>query len=177
MKLLRAAAGSSAALLLVGLTVGIDAGPAAAQTGLMVCTGSGAVQLTTGSASGVNWTVDLTGVSCTATGGTLGGTLDGTGTSDGLGLCPSAPSDPTIPLTVDNLNIGVTANLSGARGGVTVNDTWSAPVTTFPIATPFVITRGGTLVGAGTITTHIFAHCPPSGSPSAFVAWTELLPG
>jgi hypothetical protein len=176
MRLFRAAACSGAALLVVVLTVAIDAGPAGAQTGTMECTGSGTVQLASGTGSAVSWTVDLTGVSCVSSDETLGGTVGGTGTSDGLGLCPAAPSDPTVPLTVDNLRINATENLSGGLGGVTVNDTWTAPLTTFPITTPFLIERGGSLVGAGTIFTHIYAQCPPAGTPSAFVVWTELAP-
>lgn len=177
MKLFRVAAGSGAALLTVVLTVGLDAGPASAQTGVMACVGTGAVQLRSGSGPAVDWSIDLTGVSCVAGDGALGGTLAGAGTSQGLGLCPSPPSSASIPLTVDDLSVNVTASLSGARGAVTLADTWTAPLTTFPIATPFLITRGGSLVGAGTIVTHIFAQCPPTGTPSAVVAWTELAPG
>ena len=176
MRLFRAAAGAGAAILLAVLTVGLDAVPAGAQVGTMECTGSGSVQLTSGTGSAVNWRVDLTGVSCVSADETLGGSVAGAGTSDGLGLCPAAPSNPTIPLTVDNLNINATESLSGFRGGVTVDDTWTAPLTTFPIATPFLITRGGSLVGVGSIVTHIFAQCPPAGTPSAFVVWTELAP-
>lgn len=170
------AAGSAAALLLIVVSVGLDAGPAGAQVGTMECTGSGTVQLSSGAGPAVDWSIDLTGVTCVSSDETLGGTLNGTGTSQGLGLCPAAPSNPSIPLTVDGLSVSATESLSGFHGPVTVDDTWTAPLTTFPITTPFLITRGGSLVGAGTIFTHIFAQCPPTGTPSALVVWTELSP-
>lgn len=46
----------------------------------------------------------------------------------------------------------------------------------FPETTPFQITRNGSVVGSGTIYTHIYAHCPPTGTPSAFVTWSEAAP-
>jgi hypothetical protein len=166
----------SAALLAATLTIGVAAAPASAGTGTMNCTGSGTVQLTSGPASTVGWTIDLTGASCTTSLETLGGTVSGTGGSQNLGLCPAPPTSPTSSLTVDDLSIEVTESLSGALGGVTLDETWGASSTSFPETTPFQITRGGAVVGGGTIYTHIYAHCPPTGSPSAYVTWSEESP-
>jgi hypothetical protein len=58
----------------------------------------------------------------------------------------------------------------------TLSESWGAPKTNFPETTPFSVVRGGTVVGGGTIYTHIYAHCPPTGTPSAFVTWSEPAP-
>lgn len=164
------------ALLAASVTIGGTAAPASAGTGTMNCTGSGTVELTPGSGSAVQWSINLTGVSCTTSIESLGGTVSGGGSSQNLGLCPAPPSSPTSSLTVDNLNMDVTENLSGAMGGVTVNETWGSSQTSFPETTPFQIREGGSVVGAGTIYTHIYAHCPPTGTPSAYVTWSEASP-
>jgi hypothetical protein len=144
----------------------------------MNCQGSGSVNLAYGAGSSVNWSVSLSGVSCTSSAETLGGTAAGTGVSQNLGLCPAPPSSPNSSLTVDNLAINTTENLVGSADNVsyTINETWSAAKTSFPESTPFSIVRGGQIVGGGTIYTHIFAHCPPTGTPSAFVTWSEATP-
>ena len=157
------------------VSIGIGAASGSAATTTMQCTGSGTVNIANGSGgSGFGWTVDLSGASCSTSQQQLGGTVTGTGTSDTLGLCPTPPQNGGS-LTVSNLNINVTEKLSGALGNTTINDTWGASQTNFPETTPFQITRNGQIVGSGSISTHIYAHCPPSGSPSAQVTWTEQL--
>lgn len=160
--------------IVAALAIAGSAGSAAAvQAPSMVnCQGSGTVGIANAS-SGFAWTLNLSGVSCSSQKETLGGTTTGSGTSDTLGLCPTPPQSASDSLTVNNLKLDVTENLSGALGSKSVTETWEAAQTSFPDATPFEIMRDGAVVGSGTISTHIYAHCPPEGTPSAFVTWSE----
>jgi hypothetical protein len=95
----------------------------------------------------------------------------GSGTSDSLGLCSGT-------LLVTNLRLSVTVTYVGAVTGTTVTEhqLWSAPVTTFPFATAFLITGDGgpPALGAGIAITHIFLQCGNGGnSPSANFIWGE----
>jgi hypothetical protein len=143
-----------AALALTGLLVPAMAGSAGAVSPLpIVCTAAGTVTFINGDID--SWSVQGRG-SCQ---GDLEGTyfLDfiGSGTSDTLGLCDS--------LLVQNLNINVIGSLTNAQTLVPkfFNHDWVAPVTTYPIATPFLIQQNGTgeLLGAGNFFNHIFLQC------------------
>jgi hypothetical protein len=144
------------------LLLPLNSTPAGAVSPLPItCTVAGTLDAVSGP-SVTQWT--LVGA------GSCQGDLDGTyiltdlvvqGTSDSIGLCGDS-------VVVNNLRLQPTGTLvnlanplkSKSLGG----QTWGAPVTTFPIATPFVITSaGGGLLGAGTIETRIFGKCPPSG--------------
>lgn len=83
----------------------------------------------------------------------------GSGTSTGLGLCDG--------LLVQNLALNMTLTTFNIRtGAVSVfNETWGAPITTFPIATPFLI--GGGKSGLGVILTRVLVNCPPGGASVA----------
>jgi len=144
----------------------------------MNCSGSGSVDLTYGAGSTVDWSINLSGITCTISPETLGGRAVGRGASQNLGLCPTPPSTPNGSLTVDNLSINVTETLLGSIDNKTysISENWGAPKTSFPETTPFSVTRGGTVVGGGTLYTHIYAHCPPTGTPSAYVTWSEATP-
>jgi hypothetical protein len=95
----------------------------------------------------------------------------GSGTSDSLGLCSGT-------LLVTNLRLSVAVAYTGAVTGTTLieHQLWSAPVTTFPFATAFLITGDGgpPALGAGVAFTHIFLQCGNGGnSPSANFLWGE----
>jgi len=95
----------------------------------------------------------------------------GSGTSDALGLCSGS-------LLVTNLKLNVTMTYTGAVTGTTLveHQVWSAPVTTSPLATAFLITGDGgpPAIGAGVAITHIFLQCGNGGnSPSANFVWGE----
>jgi len=143
-----------AALALTGLLVPAAAGSASAAPLPIVCTAAGTVVVIQGNID--SWSVQGRG-SCQ---GDLGGTyfLDfiGSGTSDTSGLC-----DET--LLVQNLNINVLGSLTPADTLIPkfFNHDWVAPLTTYPLATPFLIQRGGSgdLVGAGNFFNHIFLQC------------------
>lgn len=113
-----------------------------------------------------NWTLGGLGP-CVS--GTLRGNFNvvfsGTGTSDTLGLCDG--------LVVTNLDIDVKATVSNLRTGQIYNVTekWRAPLTTFPIVTPFLISGGGE-TGLGVIATRVLANCPPGGATVATFAFT-----
>ncbi|MGH2725389.1 MAG: hypothetical protein ACRDKS_00265 [Actinomycetota bacterium] len=143
-----------AALALTGLLVPAMAGSAgAASPALIVCTAAGTVTF-------VNGAVDSFSVSGRGScQGDFGGTyfLDfaGSGGSDTLGLC-----DQT--LVVQNLNINVLGTLTNAQTLVPkfINHDWFAPLTTYPLATPFLVAQnGGGVIGAGNFFNHIFLQC------------------
>ncbi|TML02701.1 MAG: hypothetical protein E6G41_14960 [Actinobacteria bacterium] len=97
--------------------------------------------------------------------------FSGSGTSDSLGICSGS-------LLVTNLKLSVTMTYTGAVSGTTLveHQIWSAPVTTFPLATAFLITGDGgpPAIGAGLAITHIYLQCGNGGnSPSANFAWAE----
>ncbi len=158
-----------AALALTGLLVPAAAGPASAAPLPIVCTAAGTVVVVQGNID--SWSVQGRG-SCQ---GDLGGTyfLDfvGAGTSDTVGLC-----DQT--LLVQNLNINVLGSLTNAQTGVPkfFNHDWVAPVTTYPLATPFLITENasGDLAGAGNFFNHIFLQC---NGPTVAQFTLVFLPG
>ncbi|MGH2785975.1 MAG: hypothetical protein ACRDJ1_11990 [Actinomycetota bacterium] len=144
-----------ASFALAGLLIPATSGSAAAVSPLPIfCTAAGTVTFVNGGTD--QWTVGGRG-SCQ---GDLGGTyfLDflGSGTSDSLGLCDEG-------LVVQNLNINVVGSLTNAQTLVPkfFNHDWSALVTTYPIATPFVVQQNGTgdVLGAGIFFNHIFAIC------------------
>jgi hypothetical protein len=142
-------------VLLVGMLMPLAGGTAHAGTGLPVeCTAAGTV-FWQNVGDTTQW--QLTGKgSCQ---GDLEGTyfLDftGAGSSDTAGLCDGSGF-------VTNLKINVVGSLTNANTLATkvLNQDWVAPLTTYPIATPFVIHRNdaGTN-GAGVFLNHIFAQC------------------
>ena len=95
----------------------------------------------------------------------------GSGTSGSLGLC--APGN----LVVTNLRLDVTVSTTRTATGTTdvEQETWAAPVTTFPLATPFTITdASGAPSGAGLAFHRIYLRCGDGGgSPSAVFEWTR----
>lgn len=158
-----------AAVALAGLLIPAMAGSAGAVSPLpIVCTAAGTVTFVNGETD--SWTVMGRG-SCQ---GDLEGTyfLDflGSGTSDTTGLCDQG-------LVVLNLNINVVGSLTNAQTGVPkfFNHDWFAPITTYPLATPFLIRQNGTeeLLGAGNFFNHIFLVCSgPSVAQFTFAILT-----
>ena len=99
--------------------------------------------------------------------GTFGAQLNATGTSNGLGLCDG--------LLVQNLRLNVTLTITRLSTGVTQTEEeqWVAPITTFPIVTPFIVRVGKKGVGLGAIASHISGKCPPGGTGDSTVAWIQ----
>ena len=95
--------------------------------------------------------------------------LVGNGTSDNLGLC-------TSNLLMSNLNLSVHINSLNLRtlNPTPYDETWSAPLSVFPIATPFFISSGTGSPGLGVILTRILANCPPGGLHTATYAWSQV---
>jgi hypothetical protein len=144
-----------AAIALGAALVPVMAGSANAVSPLpIVCTAAGTVTFVNGSPDA--WTVAGRG-SCQ---GDLEGTyfldFSGTGTSGSLGLCDQG-------LVVTDLAISVVGSLTNAQTLVPkfFAHTWSAPVTTYPLVTPFLVsqTGSGDLIGAGAFFNHIFLMC------------------
>jgi len=96
-------------------------------------------------------------------------TFAGTGTSTGLGLC--SPGG----LLVTNLQIVVDVHMfkTGDLGFDSEQEVWSAPVTLFPLATPFLVNG---LAGAGLSTHRIFLNCGNENpKPAATFDFVRLL--
>ena len=151
--------GIMALALAIGL-VPLASGTAGAVGHLPItCTAAGTV-LFKNSANSTAWTLVGRG-SCQ---GDLEGTyfLDftGSGTSDSLGNCDAMNGGFVVPVT--NLSINILGTLTNAATLVPkfINQDWVAPLTTYPIVTPFLIqTNGGDLIGAGAFFNHIFIQC------------------
>lgn len=141
--------------LLTGLLVPFSGGTAQAVNGLPItCTAAGTV-FWSQVGDTTHWSLLGRG-SCQ---GDLEGTyfLDftGTGTSDTAGLC-----DGSGLLT--NLKINIVGTLTNANTLAVkpINNDWAAPVTTYPIVTPFVVqSNAGNPIGGGVLFNHIFAQC------------------
>lgn len=91
------------------------------------------------------------------------------GTSTGLGLCDGS-------LVMQDLDLDVALFLDSVRGPAFsrfLQERWSAPVTTFPVATPFLVEDvsgpAPELVGAGVLMEHILLNCAPGASPSTLI--------
>jgi hypothetical protein len=161
-------------LSLVTLLLPLNSSPAGAVSPLpIVCTVAGTLNVVSGP-NVSQWT--LVGA------GSCQGDLDGTyvltdllvqGTSDSIGLCGDN-------IVVNNLSLkpsGTLVNLANPlKSKSLAGQSWGAPITTFPIATPFLITSaGGGLIGAGAIETRIFGKCPfAGGSPVMLLQFAFL---
>ena len=93
------------------------------------------------------------------------------GTSNGLGLCDAAE---TGFIEMRDLDLDVLLFIDSVGGPLLskfLHERWFAPITTYPVATPFLIedVSGPTpsLDGAGTLLSHIFLNC--NGSPSTLI--------
>jgi len=159
---LGAARKATVILAIASAMIPFAAGPAHAVEPLpIVCSAAGSITIT---GVGSAWHWDLLGKgSCE---GDLNGTyfLDfvGNGSSDTLGICDDTGLvqnlDLTMRLTLTNANTLIPKNLV---------QSWSAPVTTYPVATAFLIntTSGQGGPGAGVFFNHIFLQC--AGNPLA----------
>jgi hypothetical protein len=164
-----------ALILSVTIVFGV---PSPASAGPRVnCEASGHVNIT-GQPGAWNWSLNGLGRCVNFLAGAYEVDIEGSGTSDSFGLCaPRRGIDPdgVHGLMVRNLRLDVEVTLLNLKTGVVrqINETWGAPITTFPVATPFSI--GGTgAPGSGSIFTRIFLACPPAGSPAARFTWTQV---
>ena len=140
-----------AALAIGASMIPAMAGSAHAAALPIACTAAGTVVFTNGSPD--SWTISGRGSCFGDFGGTYFIDFTGVGTSSTLGLCDGG-------LTVNDLHINVFGTLTNVQTLAVklVNQDWVAPVTTYPVATPFLIENaaGG---GAGVFFNHIFAIC------------------
>jgi hypothetical protein len=137
------------AVLIPGLAGTANAAPLP-----IICTAAGTVVFTNGTPD--TWSISGRG-SCQ---GDLQGTyfldFNGFGTSKTTGLC-----DPG--LLVQDLNINVVGTLTNTQtlGVKFINQDWVAPLTTYPLVTPFLIQPNASddEIGAGVFFNHIFLIC------------------
>jgi hypothetical protein len=175
---MRGVSGKRTGALAVILAVTVFAMPSPASAGPRVnCEASGRVNIT-GQPGAWNWSLNGLGLCVDYLAGRYQVGLEGSGTSDSFGLCaPRRGIDPdgVHGLVVRNLRLDVVVTLVNLKTGVVrqINETWGSPVTTFPVATPFVIGGAGA-PGLGSIFTRIFLGCPPGGSPAATFTWTQV---
>jgi hypothetical protein len=157
----------------VGFTAVAPPAPAGAVSPVPItCSASGTLETLTGPFA-TQW--KLVGA------GSCQGDLEGTyilpnllvqGTSDTIGLCDG-------DAVVTNLSMaakGTLLNVANPMLSKTLDgQTWGAPVTTYPVTTPFVISKGGSEIGAGSITSRVFGKCPAvGGSPVMTLQFTFL---
>jgi hypothetical protein len=157
------------ALVLVLAISPVSPAGAAINTRTVVCEAGGA-NFITGNGP-YNWSFYGSGTCVGTVFGVQSVFLRGSGTSDTLGLCDG--------LLVQNLDLTVDLSMLNNRTLVTHNftETWSSPLSTYPVATPFLIQDAAdTFTGAGTIFDHIFLGCPPGGAPPTVYAWAQSLP-
>ena len=142
-----------AAIALGAALVPVMAGSANAISPLPItCTAAGTVTFVNGTPD--SWTVAGRG-SCQ---GDLSGTyfldFSGVGTSATLGLCDDG-------LIVQDLSINIVGTLTNAQTLVPtfIAQNWSAPLTTYPLVTPFLVATSDGGIGAGAFFNHIFLVC------------------
>ena len=141
------------------------------------CEARGHVNIT-GQPGAWSWSLNGVGLCIGILSGRYQVGIEGSGTSDSFGLCaPERGIDRNgfHGLMVRNLRLHVVVTLVNLKTGVVrqINETWGSSITTFPVATPFVIGGAGT-TGLGSIFTRIFLGCPPGGSPGATFTWTQV---
>ena|SRR5436309_2342477 len=154
--------------LAAALVFSVAGGTANAGLPPRLCTAAGTILTTTGTPD--TWTIVGQG-SCNDLSSTYAVSFTGAGTSQGLGLCSPEP----VPFVVTNLNITITGTLVDSLTQVPIPfaEKWVAPLTTYPLGTPFVVTTlSGGLKGAGNFFNHIFLQC--NGSPVATFQWVEI---
>lgn len=147
------------ALLVVTVAlVAMAASPASAGPRIN-CAMTGHVLLSQNPAGDWSWGITAAGPCLNFLSGPYTAIATGEGHSDTLGLCGG--------LLVQNLVIDVKLTVMNLRTGQVkvTNETWGAPLTTFPLATPFIV--GGGQSGVGAISTRILLGCPPGGSSVA----------
>lgn len=136
--------------------------------GLRACNGAGQIYF----AQNPDGSADLTaagGGACTLVVGSRLKIVNlvGTGHADSIGLCSGSP-------VVRNLvmDVTVTATDPFTNTSEVEHYTWSAPVSTFPLATPVIIT--GDNIGASLTLSHIFLNCGQDGRrPTANFNWLQ----
>jgi hypothetical protein len=147
-----------AAALLVVVAGPAHAGPR------VTCEASGNVDVSE-AVAGWAWRVSGVGLCVDTLQGPFQVGFTGAGTSDTLGLCDG--------LLVTDLNLRVTLRLLNLRTGVlrTIKERWTAPLTLYPLATPFLV--AGSQSGIGAMFTRILLSCPPGGNSSATFTWNQ----
>ena len=153
-------------MLVLGLVVGLGSGPVAqaAPGDRVVCHVLASLNIT-GGPGAWQWDFVAGAGNCSGDGrGPYIASGSGSGTSDSLGFCDG--------LFVQNLSMDVEWDLFSLRDFQTYHkeERWFAPLTTFPIATPFFVDdMSGSLIGAGVLFNRFGGQCPPNGAPQSII--------
>jgi hypothetical protein len=166
MKLRAVVALAATFVMVLGIAVPAHAGPR------VECVANGFVDLTPNTDGTWNWSVKGAGTCLDTLQGPYLTEFAGTGTSANLGLCSSN-------LFMSTLKVYPTVVLQNLRtlAVTTYKERWSAAITTFPMATPFLINYGPGTPGGGVILTRILGllgNCPPAGVHTATFLWTQI---
>jgi hypothetical protein len=171
-----------AAITLAGALLGTfgPAAPARA-AGQIVCNAAGVVTIIPNppGPGAYQWSIVAKGSCMGDNQGTYMADITALGTSDTLGSCDGDGSNPIM----QDLDLNVTVTLTSTSNPLfnkVLTERWSAPLSTFPTATPFLISDGGMIsgndfVGAGNLFTHLYRICPPGGVPSGQITWARTL--
>lgn len=153
-------------VLVLGLAVGLGGGNvvSAAPGDRVLCHVLAQLNLT-GGPGAWNWDFFAGAGNCSGDGrGPYVVSGEGHGTSASLGFCDG--------LLVQDLSIDVEWDLFSLLDfqNYHKSEHWFAPLSTFPIATPFFVDdTAGSLTGAGTIFTRFAGQCPPGGGPQSII--------
>ena len=134
----------------------------------LVCEGAGRVNVAPVGDGSWTWNLSGTGVCLGDLSGVYQAQMAGSGTSAGLGLCDGIVA---ANLAID-VNLQVTSQSTGQVRNYSQD--WFAPITTYPVATPFLVTTTPGAIGAGSIFTRLFGllgNCPPEGNPASTFTW------
>jgi hypothetical protein len=159
-----------ALMLCLGMIVGVGAQANAGPVPGVVCNALASLQLG-GGPGGWTWDLVIGAGNCVGDGdGPYALTGSGSGTSDSLGFCDG--------LLVQNLDLTVDFNVFSLKtlSSFSRTENWIAPLSTFPIATPFLVRDpgDGALLGAGAILTRFGGACPPAGRPQTVTIEVRL---
>jgi hypothetical protein len=152
-----------ALVLCVGTIVGVGVQANAGIVPGVVCNALASLQIT-GGPGAWNWNFVAGSGNCIGDGdGPYVLTGEGKGTSSSLGFCDG--------LLVQNLDLDVTWHLTSLKdlSSFDRSENWLAPLSTFPIVTPFLVRdpADGALLGAGAILNRFGGACPPAGRPQS----------
>lgn len=148
-----------AAVVGVGTSTAGAAGPLP-----VVCDTAGSLTVDSSESGPTTWDLSLEGTCSGNLSGITIASVEGQGTSNGAGLC-----DASVVATELELDVVVSERSPVTGNVVTTDQTWTLPITTHPVATPFVI--GGDADGLGSIFTRIFLNCS-DGDPTTRATFT-----
>lgn len=172
-KITRAVLALVLAAAIVPLAIG---GTGSAVPGLpLICRGAAVLSYTDGLPDTISID-DGVGLCTGNLAGTYSLTYSGSGTAIGLGLCEEGADLPIV----QSLDLAMHLHLVSTSDGhvLDLDEHWTAPVSLFPLLTPFNASDDSTgeTVGGGYVSTRIFLNCAPAGRPASSAFRVRISP-